>query len=414
MLRIVAVSVSTLLFIGSLLGAELYSDHQQIEQRETERLKSLASALNINLGEQLRANAKMLDAVGEDAADLAQSPAGAARLSTRMKVLSESIIGISALRYVNADGEVVASNQSELIGQNFRGSDRYKALSELNNPAVLHVSPPFTTPFGRYTIALGKGLHTRTGKFNGYLLAVIDPDFFGVLLKSLRYSPDLRLSVAHSQGRIIYSTQTAPDIRGRDLTTDPNSIFLRHMRSGAPASFAFDLATTKDLRMVAVHTVYPTSGEVDHPLVVAVSRDADAVFADWQRSAFTLGGLYAIGVIGTLLALHFSHRRKRAFQVLSEEKDAVSRAADEQIQATNEQFRAYFNTMAVGAAQLSASGKFELVNARYCEITGYSAEELIGGMTPAQMTHPDDAEAEQAQIYRIEQGMPTPGTSRNG
>lgn len=405
MFRIVAVAASALIVIGSLLGAELYSDHRQIEQRETERLTSLASALNTNLGEQLRTSARMLDAVGEDAGDLVQSELGAARLSRRMKILSESLIGVSALLYVNAQGDVVASNQPDLIGRNFRGSDRYKALSERNNPAVLHVSAPFTTPLGRYTIALGKGLQTHAGKFNGYLLAVIDPDYFGALLKSLKYSSDMRLSVVHSNGQIIYSTQTSPDIRGRDLAANPDSMFLRYMRSGAPSSFAIDLATvTKDLRMVAIHTVYPASGEVDHPLVVAVSRDAEAVFADWQRSAITLGGLYAAGVIGTLLALHVSRRRKLAFQNLREEKDAVSRSADEQIQAKNEQFRAYFNTMAVGAVQLDASGRFELVNGRYCEITGYSPDELIGKMKPSEMTHPDDAAAEQAQIHRVEQG----------
>lgn len=405
MLRIVAIGASALFVIGSLLGAELYFDHRQIEQRETDRLTSLASALNSNIGEQLRTSARMLDAVGEDADDLAQSQIGSERLSRRMKILSESLMGVSALLYVNAQGDVMASNQPSLIGRNFRGSDRYKALSERNNPAVLHVSAPFTTPLGRYTIALGKGLQTRAGKFNGYLLAIIDPDYFGVLLKSLQYSQDMRLSVAHGNGRIIYSTQTSPDIRGRDLTVRPDSIFLRHQRSGAPSSFAIDHATvTQDLRLIAIHTVYPTSGEADNPLVIAVSRDAEAVFTDWRRSAITLGGLYAIVVIGTLLTLYVSQHRKRAFQDLREEKDAASRLADEQIQAKHEQFRAYFNTMAVGAVQLDATGRFELVNDRYCEITGYSPDELIGRMKPSEMTHPDDAEAEQAQIYRIEQG----------
>lgn len=405
MLRIVAIGASALLVIGSLLGAELYADHRQIEQRETDRLTSLASALNSNIGEQLRTSARMLDAVGEDADDLAQSEIGSKRLSRRMSILSESLMGVNALLYVNAHGDVVASNQPSLIGQNFRESDGYKALSERNNPAILHVSAPFTTPLGRYTIALGKGLQTRVGKFNGYLLAIIDPDYFGVLLKSLQYSPDMRLSVVHGNGRIIYSTQTSPDIRGRDLTASPDSMFLRHLRSGAPSSFAIDHGVvTRDLRLVAIHTVYPTSGEADNPLVIAVSRDAKTVFADWQRSAITQGGLYAIGVIGTLLTLFVSHRRKRAFQNLSEEKDAASRLADKQIEAKNEQFRAYFNTMAVGAVQLDASGRFELVNDRYCEITGYSPDELIGRMKPSEMTHPDDAEAEQAQIHRIEQG----------
>ena len=405
MLRIVAIGASALLVIGSLLGAELYADHRQIEQRETDRLTSLASALNSNIGEQLRTSASMLNAVGEDADDLAQSQIGSERLSHRMKILSESLMGVSALLYVNAQGDVVASNQPSLIGRNFRDSDRYKALSERNNPAILHVSAPFTTPLGRYTIALGKGLQNRAGKFNGYLLAIIDPDYFGVLLKSLQYSPDMRLSVAHGNGRIIYSTQTSPDIRGRDLTVRPDSMFLRHLRSGAPSSFAIDHATvTRDLRLVAIHTVYPTSGEADNPLVIAVSRDAETVFADWRRSAITLGGLYAIGVIGTLLTLHVSQRRKRAFQDLREEKDAASRLADKQIEAKHEQFRAYFNTMAVGAVQLDASGRFELVNDRYCEITGYSPDELIGRMKPSEMTHPDDAEAEQAQIHSVEQG----------
>jgi PAS domain S-box-containing protein len=67
------------------------------------------------------------------------------------------------------------------------------------------------------------------------------------------------------------------------------------------------------------------------------------------------------------------------------------------LRASEEEFRAFFHTVAVGTAEFSLDGRFLRVNERLCEITGHSREEVLQ-MTIADLTHPDDRPQEDQQL----------------
>ncbi|HEX6174325.1 MAG TPA: PAS domain S-box protein, partial [Candidatus Binatia bacterium] len=67
--------------------------------------------------------------------------------------------------------------------------------------------------------------------------------------------------------------------------------------------------------------------------------------------------------------------------------------AEAALRESEAQFRTSFELAAVGQAQVNpATGRFERVNKKFCEIVGYSEEELLT-MTPADTTHPQDRQA---------------------
>tara|TARA_R110002096_G_scaffold42144_35_gene113872 strand:- start:3698 stop:6031 length:2334 start_codon:yes stop_codon:yes gene_type:complete len=70
---------------------------------------------------------------------------------------------------------------------------------------------------------------------------------------------------------------------------------------------------------------------------------------------------------------------------------------------SDEHFRAFFEDSAVGAVYLDSQGRLSRVNDRYCEITGYSREELLG-MVPSDLDHPDDIEADKRKVQRFFEG----------
>jgi PAS domain S-box-containing protein len=66
--------------------------------------------------------------------------------------------------------------------------------------------------------------------------------------------------------------------------------------------------------------------------------------------------------------------------------------AEAALRESDERFRVTFFQAAVGIAQTSLDGQWLLLNPRFCEILGYSEDELRG-KTFVDMTHPDDREA---------------------
>ena len=55
-------------------------------------------------------------------------------------------------------------------------------------------------------------------------------------------------------------------------------------------------------------------------------------------------------------------------------------------------FQHSFENAAVGLAHMSVDGRWLRVNRKLCDITGYSAEELVGQLPPYPYWHPDDME----------------------
>ncbi len=68
------------------------------------------------------------------------------------------------------------------------------------------------------------------------------------------------------------------------------------------------------------------------------------------------------------------------------------------------QFRVLFDQAPIGIALLDATGHFDQVNARFCEILGYHREELVRKLTFADVTLPEDRTLGQDQLQAVERG----------
>ncbi|MGZ4969625.1 MAG: MASE3 domain-containing protein [Methylobacter sp.] len=78
--------------------------------------------------------------------------------------------------------------------------------------------------------------------------------------------------------------------------------------------------------------------------------------------------------------------------------------AKQALQKSEKNFRAIFETAAIGMVETDLfASKFLRVNLKFCQITGYSAEELLSS-TIAMITHPDDREKDRVGIGRMVNG----------
>jgi PAS domain S-box-containing protein len=76
----------------------------------------------------------------------------------------------------------------------------------------------------------------------------------------------------------------------------------------------------------------------------------------------------------------------------------------EALRESEEQFRATFETAAIGLAHVMPGGRFLRVNRKFAEIVGYPAEELLM-KTFAEITHPDDVEPDVAKAKALFAGV---------
>ena len=85
-------------------------------------------------------------------------------------------------------------------------------------------------------------------------------------------------------------------------------------------------------------------------------------------------------------------------------RDVTTRVkAEQRLRASEERYRVTLESAASGFANVGLDGRYLRVNRRFCEITGYSEEEMLA-RTYRDITHPDDMELHVAQAQRVLSG----------
>jgi PAS domain S-box-containing protein len=79
-------------------------------------------------------------------------------------------------------------------------------------------------------------------------------------------------------------------------------------------------------------------------------------------------------------------------------KAFTSKRSENELRESEENARTFFENLAVGTAQINTKGKFIKVNDRFCNITGYSSEELCGGMSPLDIDIPEERAIDEERI----------------
>jgi PAS domain S-box-containing protein len=74
------------------------------------------------------------------------------------------------------------------------------------------------------------------------------------------------------------------------------------------------------------------------------------------------------------------------------------------LEAAEARYRAVFDQVAMGAARVAPDGRFLEVNDRFCEIAGYSREDILE-RTFQEITHPDDLDTDVAQAEALLAGL---------
>ncbi len=321
---------AAILAAAAFVANGLRSSYRTLEAEELGRLAQQGRVAGKLLETRLAATRNALQALRADVPDILRQPDGRSRLEERMRVLVSSMAGVRTFLLVNADGLAVASNRPELVGIDFHEGERYRAIRARPEWGATHVSPPFRTPLGVWAISLGMVLLDARGDFDGYLLAIVDPEYFNLLLESLRYAPDMTATMVHSGGRIIWRIPDPAGAVGMTLQDSPDSAFGKHLRSGGDASsWRTVLQSTGQEALIALQTIRPSPDPATGFLVASFYRPPSAVFAGWRREARGQIALLVVLSLAAVLGLAFRQRRRESVRRLQAEQEAERRRQEE-------------------------------------------------------------------------------------
>lgn len=327
----------SMIVLGLLLTLDAYQDYQSIHAREVARLIRQTEIVDRNLSRSLQRTHDALAILSREVQQSLRLSPGE-RPDLKLQRFVSSMSAVRTVVILNADAEVVDSNKLELIGRSFRDSPRYKSIRDNSDPAILYVTAPFDTPLGNYAMSLGKVVADGKGGFGGYVLAILDPDYFGTLLSSLVYAPDMRLGVVHADGLVVYRVPDEERVVGQDLSKVPGAVFPKHLAEGKHQTFHESRAAAfSDIRYTSYLSVRPESTLADNALHVFASRDRSAIFSVWTKDLYHTILLFVVIGLAASFGLAVYQRRQQAVLRLEALREAERMYAEAQVRKLNEE-----------------------------------------------------------------------------
>jgi diguanylate cyclase (GGDEF)-like protein/PAS domain S-box-containing protein len=363
-----------LLILCGYIGYSQHEERTLIDSNERERLTSQAALIETNLAPQMLSTRKAIDGI------LASLPAwhlekDSARLANQqLHLLADTLSGIGTLLIINAEGQVLASNIEELIGQNLSHREYFQAAkknAENADPNTLYLTPPFKTVLNTFVMSFYRVIPSPSGKFGGIVIASLDPKYFHTLLDSVRYTVDARTFLIHGDGKLFMVAPERPELNGKDLAV-PDSLFTRHRQSGQRVSVYAETAyVTNEERLSVFRTIQPAELSIDKSLVVVISRDLQSLFAAWKRQSLIVGSMFGAFALISIVGLFVYQRRQKAFDRLSDAQQQALRSSEARLHSI---FDATPDTLLISDEQ----GMITLANQQVGHLLGYAADELAG------------------------------------
>lgn len=325
-----ALLAAILTLLGVALAFDRHDTYQAVDKRERARLIERTNTVEANLSRRLQTTSNALDTLREDLPWLLAQPQGEILLERRLKATVDSSFGLRSMLLVDRSGMARFASRKELVGLDFHKEERFQTIKAGNDRTMLYISAPFRTPLGIYTIGLGKVLQTASGQFDGYVLAILDPQYFHILMRSVLEEPDICACMLHEDGKVILRLPDTEKITGGDFNAKTNAAFRQHLSGSKALSLFLDPGPMAgSQRLFAMHTIRPLTSPANKALAFAISRDSAALYAPWRReTALRLGFFCVLGAVSAL-GLAAYQRRRRAHDLDREQAQAKLRQSHE-------------------------------------------------------------------------------------
>ena len=241
--------------------------------------------------------------------------------------LADLAVGFSQIDgfvVIGADGRVRGASYME-VGKAAQVSvadvPTFQYLSKQRHDGVLIDSARLSNFDGRWLYPITRRLETPAGAFAGAVAARGRIDYFQDFYRDINMEPGTRTALVHRNGTLLARFPPAPDALGKPLA-GPAALLATRSPEGPPLRTRSPIDGSDRIGVVK-----PVP---DYPLVVVVTRDAQAVLAPWQAQSLRTGartlGLAAIAVVLLVLLMRQFSRLYRTRESLETTRERYALA----------------------------------------------------------------------------------------
>lgn len=388
-----------------VLGFERAAKHELIKKQEISRIQTLARVVDATMIAHFRSIEKLL--LTESArVSLTDSRAlTAAKLEQINQQLSfnvETTPGVLTMTVLDAQGLVIASSRDVLRGQSFSDRDFFSQVKRSRQDQLV-ISAPIFTQMNFYTVVVERGIWDAKGNIVGAVALSLDPAYFTSLLSTVMYEPDLRAVLVHDDGGVFAVVGSFASGPGKNVKSS-GSFLDTHQKSGKLETI-FDATSysTGDRRVGVLLTIQPDGMRFDKRMTIGITRNTDAVFADWRFETNLLMGIVAVVLGSSALGLFSRQRHRRQHEARNALLQAEREAAMKDRETAAAEITDLYENAPCGYHSLSVDGTILRINDTELRWLGYTKEEVVGKLNISHFLSPASHETFRANFPRFKE-----------
>ncbi|WP_162530401.1 bifunctional diguanylate cyclase/phosphodiesterase [Rhodovastum atsumiense] len=245
---------------------------------------------------------------------------------------------------------------------------------------------------GHWNIFFARRLTAPDGRFLGIIGASIDLAYFEDFFARLNLGTYSSIALNHSDGALLVRHPRNESFIG--VTTPLSATFRQVTAADGSGTLRARSPVDETDRIMGLRVLKA------YPLVMIATRATSEVLAPWRQEVRRIGlGVLLTDalILGGILLINRKDRQRRALQAARTEAEAKLARSEERERAArtlaerDAALSAVFENGMAGVAEVEGfAGPFVRVNHRYCEMTGRTETDLLGGLTPIDVMHPED------------------------
>jgi PAS domain-containing protein len=390
----VIVAVGTGIFLSNLRDRELVSNEETLSNTAfivAEQIEHIFTTVATVQKEIIQQTADFAN-LGEDGFERELS-----RYDFHVK-LRDKVSGmpyVGALTVFNAQGRLINFSRQWPIPDN-DASDRdfVKAFQSDPNLSSFIGKPIHNLATGTWVVHLARKISGLNGEFWGLTTAAIELQYLENVFNRIAAKPDSGISLLRDDGTLFVRIPKIESNIGRRF---PSAIGIK-LVSAADHGVSVSVGVIGGgVRAIAAHRVG------SYPVVVAATKTAAMVFADWKRVAkYTIFAaalaIITIAAFAILFIKMFS--KQHALVKARAERDHAETIRDQSLRLD-----AALNNMSQGLTMFDSSERIILCNQGYMDMYALSPDAVTPGLTLHELLHYRQAQGSFAgdiEEYRLE------------